>query len=279
MQEAVKKKLKSNHGASMMLAMALFLVCTMVSAIIVSTAASGMSRNEKREAQQNAYLAVSSAADFLMGELEQVGTYVGITVKKEYGCRDCSIASTMQYFDEWVSGYRLDARFIQNPLDDGHLMVPNSHDMVNEDRQTDVENTQLNGKLGAMFLRGADKVYTSGMKYCEQMQIALQETDTPMPVVLCDVTMETDYDVTLVVYADGYDYAVTISLDGKAVLRDPISIPDNSDVHTVYYKKFNEATGAFSDTKIQLEIPAQIITTSTDISWGTPTIEKGGLSQ
>ena len=279
MQKAVMKKLKSNHGASMMLAMALFLICTMVSAIIVSSAASGMSRNEKREAQQNAYLAVSSATDFLMEELTQVGTYVGVTVEKEYGCKDCSIASTMEYFDEWVSGYRLDARFIQNPLDDGHLMIPNSHSLVNTHRQTDEENTKMKGLLGEMLLRGADKVYTNGVKYYEQMQISLQEKNTQMPVVLCDVAMETDYDVAIVVYVEDFDYSVTISLDGKAVPREPIETPDNSDVHTVYYKDFNETTGVFSDAKIQQEIPAKIITTRTDVIWEKPMIEKGGLSQ
>ena len=82
----IKEKLNSNSGASMMLALALMLVCVFVSSIILTAAASGASRNEERNAQQREYLAVSSAAEFLQENLKNAGTLAGHTTIKAYQC-------------------------------------------------------------------------------------------------------------------------------------------------------------------------------------------------
>ena len=82
----LKAKLNSNSGASMMLALALMLVCVFVSSVILTAATSGATRNEKRNAQQREYLAISSAAQMLQENLKDAGTLAGQTTIKAYQC-------------------------------------------------------------------------------------------------------------------------------------------------------------------------------------------------
>lgn len=69
-------KLKSNRGATMILALALFLICVMVSSIILVVAASSSGRVSQQVEEQQAYLAVSSAADIVATELNRCNKYI-----------------------------------------------------------------------------------------------------------------------------------------------------------------------------------------------------------
>lgn len=69
-------KLKSNRGATMILALALFLICVMVSSIILVVAASSSGRVSQQVKEQQAYLSVSSAADIVATELDRCNKYV-----------------------------------------------------------------------------------------------------------------------------------------------------------------------------------------------------------
>lgn len=279
MVNQLQKKLHSNRGASMILALALFLICTMVSSVIIAAAASGVSRNAQRAEQQNGYLAVSSAADLIMEELQTSGQYAGASVKKYYGCQDCSIPSTMEYFGVWVSGYRLDASYIPNPLDDGHLMISVPHTDLGETKSMDTTNTTLSGTFGELFKRAANHVYMNGTAYGEQITIALQMSDERIPDVICDFTMDSSYNVTFALSTENSDYSISIGAVAIIYQREPIRMQDDSDVHTVYFKRFNETQGIFEDAEIQLMIPVEVTTTITEISWGVPQVEKGVLSQ
>lgn len=69
-------KLKGNRGATMILALALFLICVMVSSIILVVAASSSGRVSQQVEDQQAYLAVSSAADIVATELNRCNKYI-----------------------------------------------------------------------------------------------------------------------------------------------------------------------------------------------------------
>ena len=278
MEHRGMSKLKSNRGASMILALVLFLVCTMVSSVIIATASSGLSRNAQREEQQYAYLAISSAADYILEELETSGVYVGASQLKEYGCKDCSIAATMEYFGQDVSGYRLDANFIPNPLDDGHLMIPIIHTDDREQRVTNEENCTLEDGLERLLKRAAKSVYETQTEYEEQLKLSLVESDPRFPDVICDFSMDRNYNISFHVYAVSQDYSIRLEAAGIVYEREPVVVQDDSDIHTIYYRWFNEATGAFEDKTEQLVIPVKVITTVTEVRWGIPKVEKGGLS-
>ena len=61
--QAIRRKLNSQKGASMLMALLLMLVGIMVSAVIISAATSAAVNKRSEKEQQQAYLAVSSAAD------------------------------------------------------------------------------------------------------------------------------------------------------------------------------------------------------------------------
>lgn len=115
----IRKKLQSNSGASVMIALGLFLICIMISSVVVTAAASGSSRNRKdRIEQQREYLSISSAAQTVMDEINKLTQYVGRETDSDYACNDfCSNfnvaeAETITYLDAdnnelEVKGWRL----------------------------------------------------------------------------------------------------------------------------------------------------------------------------
>ncbi len=72
----INKKLKSEKGASILLALMLFLVCFMVASVILSSATANADKLHQREDNQREYLSVSSAATLLrdvLGGIEYTG--------------------------------------------------------------------------------------------------------------------------------------------------------------------------------------------------------------
>ena len=80
MTQAIKKKLRSNEGASLMVALLFFVMCATVGSIILAaaTASSGRLANLRKEDQS--YYAISSAADLFAEMME--GKTVVIQMKK-----------------------------------------------------------------------------------------------------------------------------------------------------------------------------------------------------
>ena len=68
--QRLKKKLHSNSGASILMALLVMLVAVMVSAVIIAAAVSAAVSVREERAQQQAYLTVSSAAELIRDELE-----------------------------------------------------------------------------------------------------------------------------------------------------------------------------------------------------------------
>ena len=72
----ILKKIKSNRGASILLAMMLFFVCFMVASVILSSATANIDKIMNRGSNQKEYLYVSSAAKLLrdiFGDAEYTG--------------------------------------------------------------------------------------------------------------------------------------------------------------------------------------------------------------
>ena len=68
--QALTKKLQSESGASILLALLLLLVGVVVSAVIVASALSAMQSLDQDRTEQQVYLEVSSAAELIRDELE-----------------------------------------------------------------------------------------------------------------------------------------------------------------------------------------------------------------
>ena len=84
----ISKKLKSQSGASIIIALVLLLVCVMVGSVILSSAAGNADKMRKRESEQQEYLALSSAAELIRTSLGGTvySAWESNTVYECYGC-------------------------------------------------------------------------------------------------------------------------------------------------------------------------------------------------
>ena len=287
MTKGIYSKLKNNRGASMMLALSLFLVCVMVSSVILAAASAGASRNANRVEQQMGYLAVSSASDLLVTELKQMGSYVGKNQTGRYGCQDCNVNGYIQYNGALTYGLRLDAEYttnpmdkdyVPNPLDDGHLLIPKVHTPYMY-AQNDEEQCTLGGMFGELFHRACSQIFVTGLAHEETIRIALSQQDERMPEVICYFKMDQKYNASFMLTTEVSEYSILISMNAKTQeSKLPDSI-DTSDVHTIYYKKFDELTGTYTTVEEKWSIPIEVNTVLKRVEWDIPVVEKGGLSQ
>lgn len=276
----IKKKLQSNRGASMMMVLALFFVCVIVSSIIVFNASNGLSRTAQRTRQQRGYLAVSSAADFIAEEIRLDNAYVGISTTKKYGCDNCNIPIELVYGGNLVSGFRLDPEYIGTHIGDGHLMLEKNHIDRGEQKATDSDSdhTYANGIIGEMLIRAAEHVYLYETEYEESLILAL--ADERMPDVNCKFTMDKEYNTRFVLATAESDYRLTVT--SLAIIQDGKVEPkeeDRVDPHMVYYKVFNMEKGTFEEVTLEdYNIPIDVTIISRKVTWNVPKVEKGGLS-
>ena len=78
--QAIRRKLNSQRGTSMLMALLLMLVGIMVSAVIISAATSAAVNKRSEKEQQQAYLAVSSAAELVRDDFQSLtGRYKDVT--------------------------------------------------------------------------------------------------------------------------------------------------------------------------------------------------------
>ena len=78
--QVIRRKLNSQKGASMLMALLLMLVGIMVSAVIISAATSAAVNKRSEKEQQQAYLAVNSAAKLVRDDFQSLtGRYKDVT--------------------------------------------------------------------------------------------------------------------------------------------------------------------------------------------------------
>ena len=83
------RKIQSQRGASILLALAVVLVCTMVAAIVLAAAGANAGKGLSSQAQVRSYYSVSSAAQLLADDLENNAPKGKIsTTVKHYTCLD-----------------------------------------------------------------------------------------------------------------------------------------------------------------------------------------------
>lgn len=68
----LREKLHSERGASILMALLLFLVCCMVAASVLAAAMSNAGKSRSNRAEQQKYLTLSSAIQFVVDEIEKV---------------------------------------------------------------------------------------------------------------------------------------------------------------------------------------------------------------
>lgn len=82
-------KLRSQQGASILLALAVMLVCTMVAAVVLMAAAANMGKGLSSQEQTRSFYAVSSAAQLFANDVAENLVSVEVsTTTRSYACQD-----------------------------------------------------------------------------------------------------------------------------------------------------------------------------------------------
>jgi len=85
----IRKKLRSRRGTSILLALVFFLVCAFVAAVILGAAAANARKTAGREAEQQTYYSVSSAARLLQNVMDGA-VFTGREYRTLYGCQNAA---------------------------------------------------------------------------------------------------------------------------------------------------------------------------------------------
>lgn len=96
---AIRKKLNSRRGASFVIAMLFFLICTMIASVLITAAVSNAGRTEKQRDEAQAYLAASSAARLLRDDLAGLSTFAASRVGTVYTCRYSAHQNSITQWD------------------------------------------------------------------------------------------------------------------------------------------------------------------------------------
>lgn len=276
MKNAIKSKLNSNRGASMMLALALFLVCIMVSSIIMVAATSNSSRNVLRTKRQRDYLAVSSAAEMLTKELEDAGQFVGIYERKVYGCQDFQNKVTKYHEGNRVQGYEYQEGQIEDSMD--AIMVDEHHaNVLSVEVDMSEGATTVDGLFKEMIIRAAKTVYVDKLPYEEMVTISLTEADERLPEVSCYFVMDREYNMTFELTTAGSEYAIVVQLEGNNQETITVIEPEDKGFyceHLIYYKA-KQNDGSYADAEKTETIYGTSEYINTIVTWGPPIVSKG----
>ena len=84
---AIRKKMQSQRGASITFALLLFLVCAVLSAVIVVASTTSAGRMSKLPETDQRYFAVTSAAELLKDMLKEPVTFIEKTTETDLSPR------------------------------------------------------------------------------------------------------------------------------------------------------------------------------------------------
>lgn len=275
MLQIIRKKTNDNHGTSIIFALALVLICTVVSSLIIVAAASGSNRSNQRIKQQRAYFAISSASQLLVEDLQDQGVFVGQNQAKRYGCKQYQKNTIQQKTDgSFVVGYEIPLYLI--PGASTSPIITDALHLTNDIETKSVDDTQttLNGLLGDLIEKAAAQVYQYGTAYEENFTIEVDNTETRIPKVNCKFQMDTLYNITIEVKAEGSEYSLTVNAKCSDITTTLEAGAPHSCTHAVFYKKEME-NGEFVDATMNLEISGTNGLEKTTIRWGVPEVIKG----
>lgn len=295
----IKKKLHSNKGASIMLALALMLICVMVSSVIVAAAASGVARNKVETEKQQAYLAVTSAAQYIAEDLKASASSTDFTFCGELAkdVRPCSKYKNYTQTEVWVGGVKKDAYEIPTPYaiprGDGHpgtldilqfYLAKESENIFcpeSETKQVSTSGTKFSGDFKNLMREAAETVYLAdnlaNAKYTSN-EFTIHVDDSRIPDVKGIFEMDCDYNVKITLKCDGGDsgYSMTIELPVLSILENPYGSATQLEcTHKCYYEYCNDAGNVDVGTR-DITFKHEVNNTTITVTWGTPVIHKGG---
>lgn len=288
-----QKKLKDSSGSSMILAMALMLICVMVSSVIMAAASSGSTRNRHRSSQQQNFLAVSDATEFIVDNFNVTSDkFVGAEVSGKKACRQY-IEGMHTFQDDPTTSYTGDeitvyvltsAVYPSAETLDCYLM-----DSLCEEnaKQKVVESFSFSGAFSNLMDSATKAIYISRDSYYEEkfelsVTDAFGQEEDRIPAVVCTFRMDADFDIEICVTSsdEDNDYTILIRIPAEVSL-------DNTQKQIVECKHkichvYSVDNGAGIVYEAMEEYPLKYEVADmekTIVTWGVPVVEKEVAAQ
>jgi len=257
----LKNKLIDRSGASMLIALVLFLTCAMIGSVILSSAAGNADKIRTRKSEQQNYLSVSSAARLVQSAVN--GTvYSGWENYTVYEC----VGETLP------------------------LRPPKHSDVADVCTEMTYENNEDAG-LKADIEAAVYQAYRSHTKYVEPIPVSEEITKSyvisgnGMDDVKATMILNTNtYDLTFELSANNgavTDYEMTLSFNASVVSPNKedadIEIQANADKDHDRYEEFEAEDGTPYWEWVPVEYDITIYTLNTTVSYDNGTITKGVL--
>lgn len=277
----IKEKLKNHSGASMIFALALMLVCVVVSSVILAAATSGASRNFSRTKQQSDYLAISSAAEFLQESLKDPGYLKGETmidihqcnVYRQFGEQTVTIGSNT--YVGYPISWNVTGGYIEKLL-----LISEEHPFCESKKELQIIEKSFSGPFASLMECAAVQVFETDTIYKETFYLTV-ETETGeeerIPEVRCDFTMNQAYNVYIDIYveSDSSDYAMQLFVPAEKKESSFGETNDSICTHPILLISTNEAGQVVVDPDAAQDFLKVNDCPTIEVTWGTPTLEKG----
>ena len=264
MVKRIYAKLRSNSGASIILVLILFLICVMVSSVIVMAASTGASRNANRKRQQQGYLSITSAVEFIVEEINASGKYVGKIECMDYGC---NIEGEQQYERIYVNEMLIDDESNAPHVD----ITENTEGVV---RCTDIETSALTGVFSGMLEDACEEIYVNKQNNYTTTFV-IEAEDERLSDVSCEFIMDSAYNIIMVLSAADCDYKMTVRFTG--------GIENSGEpewgycTHRISYDQV--VNGAhYPGHEMDIHPVSKKTIKRTTVTWGLPSVTKGGYT-
>lgn len=263
---SAKRKLKQNSGATILMALMLFLACVTIAGVILGSAMTNLNKVKNQQEQLQVYESVSSAARLVCQRIQGV-TYTASESVKSYSCLDLTNNEYYSYDNFDPSRDHSEDRYQYNKPE---ITAGGSDNF-----------TQL-------IQEGVEEVYRSKLTYKDLPQFKPSFTQWKKSFEIDDLKCKVNVTVTI-----DENYQLTFKfrpLDEKwkddynvTLLVPTISKPKPADSHdtlscTHSYDKKNNVDGSTEHIENQ-SFGIDQTTLTTTITYGTGTIYKGASGE
>ena len=257
---SAKRKLKQNSGATILMALMLFLACVTIAGVILGSAMTNLNKVKNQQKQLQVYESVSSAARLVRDRMNGL-TFTASESVLIYGCQNFAITPQMNFYpDREAAKYGYTEPAVSAGESD---------------------------KLTQLIQKGVTQVYRSKLSKENlnnyQTFSSWKETftvDDNRCTVQVTVSIDKNYQLTFKFrpldenWKD--DYNVTLLMEKPTEVENPDE-PKVTEKCSHTYKRYNPVAG--KEETITQEFPAEQTTMTTTITYGTGTIYKGASGE
>ncbi|MEA5142979.1 MAG: hypothetical protein VB023_05295 [Oscillibacter sp.] len=206
---ALRQKLHSQRGASLVITLLFFLLCLMVAAVTLTAASASVGRTVKQRKEQQAYLSVSSAGELLQREIEAMPAFAARKEVLSHQCGKPSYAHISAYeFDgmegEWAYADTVDKPLLESYLWEDALTLCKAPNTVPASRTFTAEPETDSGALAVQVKMTTGQMKTEGGVSSYQIVFTLTALDPDDPArTLSAYKMELSLDAEITDTNDG----------------------------------------------------------------------------